>query len=32
MKLSALFAVEAEKGVCIYGGREGPAALNPVLN
>jgi len=31
-ELNALFAVDAEKGVCTYGGREGQAALNPELN
>ena len=32
-KLSALIlAVDAEKGVCTYGGREGQATQNPVLN
>ena len=28
----ALFAVDAEKGVCTYGGRECKAALDPGLN
>ena len=27
--LSALFAVDTEKGVCTYGGREGQVALEP---
>ena len=31
-KPSALFAVDAEKGVFTHGGREGQAALTPEIN